>query len=141
MPTFGPDVTGTGLATTLHLYLNGVLTLTFVESQAVAIGVSQHPLNNAGGVGLLSVDAGTTYGNFIAGLPGWVPQAQELAETPKSPLGVSSLTAEELAPIVTAAEARWESAGLSAPEVSQLQGLQFVITSLSPGLLASMCPG
>ena len=137
----GLDVTGTGLATTLHLYLNGVLTLTFVESQAVAIGVSQHPLNNAGGVGLLSVDAGTTYGNFIAGLPGWVPQAQELAETPKSPLGVSSLTAEELAPIVTAAEARWESAGLSAPEVSQLQGLQFVITSLSPGLLGEYVPG
>ena len=37
----GLDVTGTGLATTLHLYLNGTLTLTFVESQTATIGVSQ----------------------------------------------------------------------------------------------------
>ena len=47
----GLDVTGTGLATTLHLYLNGTLTLTFVESQAAAIGVSHHPLNNRVGWG------------------------------------------------------------------------------------------
>ena len=137
----GLDVTGTDSATTLHLYLNGTLTLTFVESQAVAIGVSQHPLNNPGGVGLLSVDAGTTYGNFIAGRPGSVPQAQELAGSPLSGLGVSSLTAAELAPIVTAAEAQWETAGLSAAEVAQLQGLRFVITSLSPGLLGEYVPG
>ena len=42
----GLDVTGTGLATTLHLYLNGTLTLTFVESQTATIGVSHHPLNS-----------------------------------------------------------------------------------------------
>ena len=137
----GLDVTGTGLATTLHLYLNGTLTLTFVESQTAAIGVSQHPLNNPGGVGLLSVDAGTTYGNFIAGLPGSVPQAQELAGSPASGLSVNSLTAAELAPIVTAAEARWEAAGLSAAEESQLQGLQFVVTSLAPGTLGDYVPG
>ena len=137
----GLDVTGTGLATTLHLYLNGTLTLTFTESQTAAIGVSHHPLNNAGGVGLLSVDAGTTYGNFIAGLPGSVPQAQELAGSPASGLGVNSLTAAELAPIVTAAEARWEAAGLSAAQTAQLQGLQFVVTSLAPGMLGEYVPG
>ena len=134
-------MTGTGLATTLHLYLNGVLTLTFVESQTAAVGVSHHPLNNPGGVGLLSVDAGTTYGNFIAGLPGSVPQAQELAGTPKSPLGVSSLTAAELAPIVTAAEARWETAGLTAAQTARLQGLQFLVTGLTPGMLGEYVPG
>ena len=138
----GLDVTGTGLATTLHLYLNGTLTLTFVESQTPQVyGVSQHPLNNPGGVGLLSVDAGTTYGNFIAGLPGSVPQAQELAGIPRSPMGVPSLTAAELAPIVTAAEARWEGSGLSAAQMTRLQGLQFVVTSLSPGMLGEHVPG
>ena len=135
-------MTGTGLATTLHLYLNGTLTLTFVESQTPQVyGVSQHPLNNPGGVGLLSVDAGTTYGTFIAGAPGWVPQAQELAGSPLSGLGVASLTAAELAPIVTAAEARWESAGLTAAQTAQLQGLQFIVTGLTPGMLGEYVPG
>ena len=138
----GLDVTGTGLSTTLHLYLNGTLMLTYLESQPPQVyGVSQHPLNNPGGVGLLSVKAGTTYGTFIAGLPGSVPQAQELAGSPLSGLGVASLTAVELSPIVTAAEARWESAGLTAAQKAQLQGLQFLVTGLAPGMLGEHVPG
>jgi hypothetical protein len=61
------EVTGSGLQTTLRLYLNGVLTLTFTESQTALSGVSNNPLNGPGGVGMLSIDAGTTYGNFFAG--------------------------------------------------------------------------
>ena len=138
----GLDVTGTGLSTTLHLYLNGTLMLTYMESQTPQVyGVSQHSLNNPGGVGMLSVKAGTTYGTFIAGPAGSIPQAQELAGAPKSPLGVASLTAAELAPIVTAAEARWESAGLTAAQSVELQGLQFLVTSLSPGMLGEYVPG
>ena len=129
------------LATTLHLYLNGTLTLTFVESQTATIGISHYPLNNPGGVGLLSVDPGTTYGTFIAGAPGWVPQAQELAGSPLSGLGVASLTAAELAPIVTAAEAQWVTAGLTAAQTAQLQGLQFLVTGLTPGMLGEYVPG
>ena len=51
------------------------------------------------------------------------------------------MTAAELAPIVTAAEARWESAGLSAAQVTRLQGLQFVVTGLAPGMLGEYVPG
>ena len=137
----GLDVTGTGLGTTLHLYLNGTLTLTFVESETATIGVSNHPLNNPGGVGLLSVDAGTTYGNFIAGLPGSVPQAQELAGIPKSGAGVSSLTAAELAPIVTEAEARWEGAGLSPGQLAQVAGIAVCGDDCVAGLFGRVCAG
>ena len=137
----GLDVTGTGENTVLNLYLNGVSTLTFIEAEEAAIGVSHHGLNGPGGVGLFSVDAGTTYGTFIAGLPGSVPQAQELAGSPGSGLGVSSLTAAGLASIVTEAEARWKTAGLTAAQLAQLQGLQFVIATLSPGLLGDYVPG
>ena len=113
-----------------------------MESQTPQVyGVSQHPLNNPGGVGLLSVDPGTTYGNFIAGQAGTVPQAQELAGSPLSGLGVTPLTAAELAPIVTAAEVRWESAGLTAAQTARLQGLQFLVTGLTPGMLGEYVPG
>ena len=135
----GLDVTGTGLATTLHLYLNGTLTLTFVESQTAAIGVSQHPLNSAGGVGLLSVDAGTTYGNFIAGAAGSVPQAQELAGNPRSALGVATLTAAELAPIVTAAEARWATVGLNAAQTGAVARLAVCGDQLVAGYAGRVC--
>ena len=141
MRNLGLDVTGTGLATTLHLYLNGTLTLTFTESQTAAIGVSHYPLNNPGGVGLFSVDAGTTYGRLHRWPAGIRTAAQELAESPGSGLGVSSLTAEELAPIVTAAEARWEAAGLSSAELARLQGLQYVIATLATGNLGEYLPG
>jgi hypothetical protein len=61
------EVTGTGPQTTLRLYLNGTLTVSFTESQPALSGVSNNTLNGPGGVGLLSIGAGTSYGNFFAG--------------------------------------------------------------------------
>ena len=84
---------------------------------------------------------GDAYGNFIAGLPGSVPQAAGTGGKSTFGIGRGFVDSRGSAPIVTAAEARWESAGLIAAQMARLQGLQFLVTGLTPGMLGEYVPG
>jgi hypothetical protein len=102
-----------------------------------AVSSSDAVLVAAGTAGMLSVDAGTSYDNFQAS----VPDLQVLQGTPQSGVGMAPLTAAQLAPVVAAAEQDWQAAGLSAGQLTRLQGLQFVVTTLPVGHLGEYLPG
>jgi hypothetical protein len=128
-------VTGGTTAGTLTFDVIGTdLTATF---GGTTVNATNGVLTNPGSVGLLNVFTPTSFTNFSAS----PPPPQVLDGTPLTGTGVASLTTDELAPIVAAAEQDWQSAGLSAGQLARLQGLQFVVTTLSPGILGEYVPG
>jgi hypothetical protein len=127
-------VSGGAQAGTLSFDVVGTaLTATF---SSTVVNATNSVLSSPGTVGLLNVSAPTTFDNFSVSLP-----PQELGGTPLTGTGVASLTADELASVATAAEQRWQAAGLSAAQLAPLQGLQLVVASLPPGMLGEYTPG
>jgi hypothetical protein len=128
-------VTGGAETGTLTFDVVGTtLTATF---GGTTVNTTSSTLSSPGSVGILNVLTPTSFTNFAVS----VPPPQELAGTPLTSTVVAPLTADELAPIVVAAEQNWQAAGLSAGELGQLQGVQVVVTTLPTGILGEYTAG